>query len=78
MINKSKEFKRGNSEYDRMVTRISKLESEVDLYKKVVAKAEKDARKEKQNFINKIQFVENENVKLLAEIRTLKEDREIE
>ena len=50
MINSSKEFKRGNSEYDRMIARISKLESEVDLYKKVVSKAEKDAKKEKDKY----------------------------
>lgn len=48
MITKSKEFKQGASEYDRMVTRISKLESELELYKKVLQKAERDAKKEKE------------------------------
>jgi hypothetical protein len=46
-INKNKEFKQGQADYDRFLNRISKLESEVDLYKKVLQKAERDAKKEK-------------------------------
>ena len=46
-MNTSKNFKKGVSEYDRLVNRNMKLESEVELYKKVLAKAERDNKKEK-------------------------------
>ena len=76
MVTKNKEFKRGSSEYDRMFARIGKLEQEVDLYKRVVKKQEKDMKKERQEKHKEYQIISTENVNLLAEVRTLKEERE--
>ena len=45
LVNKSKEFKQGSSEFDKMTTRIFKLEGEVDLYKKVLIKDEREHNK---------------------------------
>lgn len=44
-MNMSKDFKKGPNEYERVVARNKKLESEVELYKKVLAKAERDSKK---------------------------------
>eukprot|EP00350_Pseudokeronopsis_sp_OXSARD2_P008438 CAMPEP_0170559574 /NCGR_PEP_ID=MMETSP0211-20121228/43673_1 /TAXON_ID=311385 /ORGANISM="Pseudokeronopsis sp., Strain OXSARD2" /LENGTH=219 /DNA_ID=CAMNT_0010872755 /DNA_START=66 /DNA_END=725 /DNA_ORIENTATION=+ len=76
MITKNKEFKRGQSEYDKMLGRIAKLEQEADLYKKVVQRMEREQKKEKLAMQREYEIISTENVKLLAEVRTLKEDRE--
>mmetsp|Transcript_42538 Transcript_42538/g.31149 ORF Transcript_42538/g.31149 Transcript_42538/m.31149 type:complete len:148 (-) Transcript_42538:818-1261(-) len=76
MITKSKEFKRGQSEYDKMVARISKLEADLTLYKKVVERVEKQLKNEKAAMKAEYDLIATENVKLLAEVRTLKEARE--
>ena len=77
-INKNKEFKRGSDEYDKMVSRIDKLESDVDLYKRILAKTEKDSKKEIDKKSGEISMLENENIKNLAEVRNLKEDIEVQ
>jgi hypothetical protein len=59
-----------------MNNRIRKLEGEVDLYKKVLAKQERDYKRERETREKSAEIIENENVNLLAEIRTLKEERE--
>ena len=45
MFNKNKDFKRGAMEFDKMMSRQLKLESELELYKKIVAKNERDYKK---------------------------------
>jgi hypothetical protein len=36
MITKNKEFKQGSSDFDKMTSRILKLEGELELYKKIL------------------------------------------
>lgn len=75
-INKNKEFKRGSSEYDKMVTRIDKLESDVELYKKILAKSERDSKKIILDKEQKEKELKDETDRLTSEVKILKEDKE--
>ena len=76
LINNSKGFKPGATEFDKMQGRINKLENEVTLYKKVIQKNERDAKKQEEEWLKEKLSLENDAVNLLVELRTVKEQME--
>jgi hypothetical protein len=71
-----KGFKPGTTEFDKMQGRINKLDNEVFLYKKVVQKNERDFKKEREEWAKEREQLHTNEVNLLAELRTVKEEKE--
>ncbi len=76
MVNSVKGFKPGTTDFDKMQARINKLDNEVNLYKKVIQKNERDQKKEREEWFKEREFLQDNEVNLLAELRTVKEAKE--
>ena len=76
MISSTKGFKPGTTEFDKMQAKINKLENEVDLYRKVIQKNDRDMKKKIEEWDREREILHNNEVNLLAELRTIKEAHE--
>lgn len=76
MIQATKGFKPGTTEFDKMQGRINRLDNEVELYKKIILKNERDQKKLALDWDKEREQLHNNEVNLLAELRTIKEQHE--